>query len=100
MQSTQAGGKVMIIGMGNPIQTLPISAAALQEVDLIGVFRYANNYPDVINLLASNNAALPDVGKLITQRYNGFDEIPQAFKMAGQVKDEEGNLVLKVMVSM
>ncbi|KAM0808366.1 putative Enoyl reductase (ER) domain-containing protein [Seiridium cardinale] len=96
--STQAGGKVMIIGMGTPIQTLPISAAALREVDLVGVFRYANNYPDVINLLASKNAALPDVGKLITQRYSGFDEIPEAFKMAGQVKDGKGNLVLKVMV--
>lgn len=98
--STQAGGKVMIIGMGNPIQTLPLSAAALREVDLVGVFRYANNYPDVINMLASKNAALPDVGKLITHRYNGFDEIPEAFKIAGQVKDEKGDLVLKVMVGM
>ncbi|KAI1862785.1 uncharacterized protein JN550_009932 [Neoarthrinium moseri] len=97
--STQAGGKVMIIGMGNPIQTLPLSAAALREVDLVGVFRYANTYPEVINMLASKNAALPDVGKLITQRYNGFDEIPEAFKMAGQVKDDKGNLVLKVMVA-
>lgn len=64
------------------------------------MFRYANNYPDVINMLASKNAALPDVGKLITQRYNGFDEILEAFKMASQVKDEKGNLVLKVMVGM
>jgi L-iditol 2-dehydrogenase len=90
----------MIIGMGNPIQTLPLSAAALREVDLVGVFRYANTYAEVIKMLASNNPSLPDVGKLITQRYQGLDQIPDAFKMAGQVKDEKGNLVLKVMVGM
>ena len=43
----------MLIGMGNPIQTLPVSAAALREVDLVGVFRYANTYKDAIELVAS-----------------------------------------------
>lgn len=90
----------MIIGMGNPVQTLPISAASLREVDLVGVFRYANTYPKVIQLLASKDPLLPDLGKLITQRYSGLDSIPQAFDMAGKVKDEKGNLVLKVMVDM
>lgn len=90
----------MIIGMGTPIQTLPISAASLKEVDLVGVFRYANTYPEVIKLLASKNDSLPDVGKLITQRYKGLDKIPEAFGMAAKVKDESGNLVLKVLVDM
>lgn len=90
----------MIIGMGNPIQTLPISAAALREVDLVGVFRYANTYPRVIELLASKNQHLPDVSKLITQRFKGMENIPKAFDMAARVKDDQGNLVLKVMVDM
>jgi L-iditol 2-dehydrogenase len=90
----------MLIGMGNPIQTLPISAAALREVDLVGVFRYANTYPKVIQLLASRNPLLPDVGSLITQRYSGMDKIQQAFDMAAKVKDDDGNLVIKVMVDM
>ncbi|KAK7917719.1 hypothetical protein PG985_011327 [Apiospora marii] len=98
--ATQAGGKIMIIGMGTPIQTLPISAAALREVDLVGVFRYANNYPEVINMLSAKNATLPDVTKLVTQRFEGLDKIPEAFDMAGKVKDEHGNLVLKVVVAM
>ncbi|KAH8648527.1 chaperonin 10-like protein [Xylariales sp. PMI_506] len=98
--STQAGGKVMIIGMGTPIQTLPMSAAALREVDLIGVFRYANTYKPIIEMLSKKDPSLPDIGKLITQRFQGFDAIPEAFKMAGQIKDDQGNLVLKVMVGM
>lgn len=90
----------MIIGMGNPIMTLPISAASLKEVDLVGVFRYANTYPRVIELLSSKNPLLPPVEKLISHRYEGLDSIPQAFEMAAKVKDDEGNLVLKVMVNM
>lgn len=99
-QSTQPGGKILIIGMGNPIQTLPISAASLKEVDLVGVFRYANTYPRVIELLAGGNPKLPPVAELITHRYDGLDSIPEAFGMAGKVKDDKGDLVLKVMVNM
>ncbi|KAL2020487.1 hypothetical protein VTK56DRAFT_8372 [Thermocarpiscus australiensis] len=98
--ATAPGGKIMLIGMGNPIQTLPISAAALREVDLVGVFRYANTYPRVIELLASKDPRIPDFAKLITQRFSGMDSIPKAFSMAARVKDDEGNLVLKVMVNM
>lgn len=99
-KATAPGGKIMIIGMGNPIQTLPISAASLKEVDLLGVFRYANAYPKVIELLASGDPHLPDLSRLVTQRYNGLESIPKAFDMAASVKDDEGNLVLKVMVDM
>ena len=90
----------MLIGMGNPIQTLPISAAALREVDLVGVFRYANTYPAAIELLSNPPAALPDLTRLITQRFTGMDRIGDAFSMASRVKDESGNLVIKVIVEM
>jgi len=96
--STRPGGRIMLVGMGNPIQTLPISAAALREVDLVGVFRYANTYEEAINIVSSNNPSLPDLSKLVTHRYGGFDDIPNAFAMAGRVKDDSGNLVLKVLV--
>ncbi|EPE29136.1 GroES-like protein [Glarea lozoyensis ATCC 20868] len=96
--STRPGGRIMLIGMGSPIQTLPISAAALREVDLVGVFRYADTYKEAIKLVSSGNPLLPDLSKLITQRFKGFDKIPGAFDMAGRVKDDDGNLVLKVLV--
>lgn len=88
----------MLIGIGSPIQTLPISAAALREIDLVGVFRYANTYEDAIKLVSSGNPLLPNLTKLISQTFKGFKGIPNAFAMAGRVKDDEGKLVLKVIV--
>ncbi len=88
----------MIVGMGNPVQTLPISAAALREVDIVGTFRYANTYPRAIELVASKDSGLPDLQKLVTHRYRGLESVPDAFAMAGRASDEEGRLVLKVVV--
>ena len=88
----------MLIGMGSPIQTLPISAAALREIDLVGVFRYANTYEEAIKIVSSGSPLLPDLSRLITQRFTGFDDIPKAFAMAGRVKDEDEKLVLKVFI--
>ncbi|KAJ0159406.1 Sorbitol dehydrogenase [Colletotrichum tanaceti] len=96
--ATRPGGKILIIGMGTPIQTLPISAAALREVDFIGVFRYANTYPKAIDLIATKPKGLPALEKLFTHRFKGLKTIQDAFGMAGKVKDESGNLVLKVLV--
>jgi L-iditol 2-dehydrogenase len=99
--------------MGTPIQTLPVSAAALREVDLLGVFRYANTYPTGIEILsriiASNHSngsglgaekKLPDVRKLMTHRFKGLENVEKAFEMAGRTVDDEGNLVIKVVVEM
>lgn len=88
----------MLIGMGTPVLTLPMSAASLREVDLLGVFRYAHTYAQVIDLLNNPPAGMPDVSCLVTQRYKGLDRIEEAFKMAGKTKDESGDLVIKVVV--
>lgn len=93
--------------MGTPIQTLPISAAALREIDLVGVFRYANAYPAAIEMLSLSPATSgpggssgPDFSKLVTHRVEGLRNVELAFNMAGKTKDEKGELVLKVMVLM
>jgi len=103
---TKPGGKVMLIGMGTPVQTLPISAAALREVDILGVFRYANTYPAGMGLLLRAQRSLessqdvPRFDKLITHQYNGLENVETAFQMAGKTMDEQGNLVIKVMVGL
>lgn len=96
--ATRSGGKVMIVGMGNPVQTLPLSAAALREVDIIGTFRYANTYPKAIGLVSGHNPLLPDIEKLVTHRFHGLDDVERAFEMAAKTKDGDGNLVIKVVV--
>jgi len=98
-QATRPGGNVVLVGMGNPIQTLPISAAALREVDILGTFRYANTYPDAIHV-ASKSTLLPHLESLITHRYLGLANVKEAFEMAGKIHDDEGGLVLKVVVGM
>ncbi|KAF3065447.1 Sorbitol dehydrogenase [Trichoderma lentiforme] len=98
--ATKPGGKVMIIGMGTPILTLPMSAAALREVDLVGVFRYANTYPAAIEMLSNKPEGLPDLQTLVTHRFKGLDHVKDAFEMAGKIKDGEGKLVIKVVVDM
>jgi L-iditol 2-dehydrogenase len=90
----------MLVGMGHPIQTLPLGAAALREVDIVGVFRYANTYAESIELVqqAMKSSEGPDLSKLITHRFTGLHEAVKAFDMAGKTKDESGNLVLKVII--
>lgn len=88
----------MLVGMGHPVQTLPLSAAALREVDIVGVFRYANTYTESIEIVQQSMKSGPDLTKLVTHRYKGFDDASKAFDMAGKTKDEDGNLVLKVVI--
>ena len=89
----------MIVGMGNPVQTIPLSAAALQEIDIIGTFRYVNTYLEAIELTANSPTKLPDLAQLITHRYEGLAAVELAFEMAGRSHDEAGRLVLKVVVT-
>ncbi|KAF2100758.1 GroES-like protein [Rhizodiscina lignyota] len=96
--ATRPGGKVLMVGMGTPIQTLQMSAAHLKEVDLIGVFRYANTYPAGIKILSSG--VLPSLDNMVTHRFRGLDAVHDAFELAGKTVDERGNLVLKVMVEL
>ncbi|KAK3697290.1 hypothetical protein LTR37_017523 [Vermiconidia calcicola] len=96
--SVRSGGRLMLVGMGHPIQTLPLAAAALREVDIVGVFRYANTYAESIEVVKEAVQSGPDLTKLVTHRYKGLEEAPKAFEMAGKTKDEDGKLVLKVVI--
>ncbi|KAH9865269.1 hypothetical protein IAQ61_009216 [Plenodomus lingam] len=96
--ATRPGGQVLLIGMGTPIQTLPISAAALREVDIKGVFRYANTYPTGIEVVSKSGPDYPNFPALVTHRYRGLESAVEAFDMAGRTKDDDGKLVIKVVL--
>lgn len=87
-----------MVGMGHPIQTIPLAAAALREVDIVGVFRYANTYAESIDIVKQAMESGPDLTKLVTHRYKGLQDAANAFDMAGKTKDEDGKLVLKVVI--
>ncbi|RDW64016.1 GroES-like protein [Coleophoma crateriformis] len=99
LYATKPGGKLIMVGMGTPIQTLPMSAAHLREVDILGIFRYANAYPTGIRLLGGKGAMkLPDLNDMVTHRVQGLANAQTAFELAGRTVDDEGRLILKVVV--
>ncbi|KAF2763483.1 GroES-like protein [Pseudovirgaria hyperparasitica] len=96
LYATRPGGQLIMVGMGTPVQTLPISASLLKEIDIIGIFRYANTYPTGIKILASGR--LPSMDKMVTHRIKGLRAAKDAFDLACRTKDKDGKLILKVIV--
>lgn len=81
--------------MGTANLYLPTGPSFIREIDLIGVFRYANCYPDAISLLASGR--LGDVSKMISQRYP-LEQANEAFEDMRRGKDKDGKTVIKPVV--
>lgn len=93
--AAKPGGTVVLIGMGTPEMDLPISAAALREVDLKGSFRYGPGcYRKAKELLESGR--VEGVGELVTQRFYGVEGVGEAFETAGKGVGKDGGLVVKV----
>ncbi|KAI0457540.1 sorbitol dehydrogenase [Xylaria acuta] len=103
LYATRPGGKVIMVGMGTPIQTVPLSVAHLKEVDILGIFRYANTYATGIRLLSPHGhgaarPGLPSLDNMVTHRFKGLAAAKDAFELAGRTVDDDGNLVLKVII--
>jgi len=67
LASLRRGGRLSIVGLPpQPEIPLNITYIADNEIQIRGIFRYANTYPDGIRFLASG---LADVDAIITDRY-------------------------------
>ena len=73
----------------------------------MGVFRYASTYQYGISLLRAGNESvkengrdliIPDLKKLVTHHFKGLEYAKDAFEVAGKPVDQDGNLVLKVLI--
>ncbi|XP_031840122.2 sorbitol dehydrogenase isoform X1 [Nomia melanderi] len=87
--ATRSGGVTVLVGMGPAEVQVPLINALVREVDIRGVFRYANDYADALNLLSSQKI---DVKPLITHNYKLEDTVA-AFETA-----KSGQGVIKVMI--
>ena len=94
------GGKLVLVGMGTPTQTLPLGAAALREVDIVGVFRYANCYPAAIELFA--NGLLDGIVEALVTHRVPLEDGEKAFRLAANAAragEDEGRVAVKVIIT-
>lgn len=75
--SAAPGGKVVLVGMGSPVQNLNVGAAAVREIDLLGLWRYANTFETAIGLIASGQL---NVKPVVTHTFN-LDKAAEALEL-------------------
>ncbi|XP_050679398.1 sorbitol dehydrogenase-like [Leptidea sinapis] len=86
--ATKSGGVAVLVGMGSPELTLPIAGALAREVDIRGIFRYVNEYPIALSLIASGQI---NVKPLVTHHFS-LEESLEAYEVARK------GLGIKVMI--
>lgn len=85
------GGKIVLVGLSaNSQVSLNTNELVDREIDLYGVFRYANTYPKTMTLLKNNRI---DLEPFITHRYS-LDQIQDALNTAITQKDSS----MKIMI--
>ncbi|XP_068622760.1 sorbitol dehydrogenase-like [Battus philenor] len=86
--ATKSGGVAVLVGMGSPELTLPLAGAVAREVDIRGIFRYVNEYPIALSMVASGQI---NVKPLVSHHYS-LEETLEAYEVARQ------GLGIKVMI--
>jgi len=66
--------RIVMIGMGAPEMQLPVATIQIKELEVTGVFRYANCYPAAIALAASGAV---DLDGLVTGKF-GLEQVEDA----------------------
>lgn len=72
------GAKIIQVGMGRPLQTVNLGVALVREIEVIGVWRYANTFQPAIELIEKG---MIDVKPMITHRYP-MEKLAEALELA------------------
>lgn len=75
----KSGGVAVLVGMGADEIALPVSTIQNRELNITGIFRYANTWPTAIALAASGAV---DLDALVTGSF-GLGEVRDALDSAG-----------------
>ncbi|CAH2269397.1 jg16423 [Pararge aegeria aegeria] len=86
--ATKSGGVAVLVGMGGPELTVPLAGAVAREVDIRGIFRYVNEYPIALAMVASGKI---NVRPLVTHHF-GLEQSLEAYEVARR------GLGIKVMI--
>lgn len=74
IRALDRAGRAVLVGMGGDEIALPLSVVQERELEVTGIFRYANTWPTAIALAASGRV---DLDRLVTGRYR-LDQAEEA----------------------
>ncbi|MFC6334504.1 NAD(P)-dependent alcohol dehydrogenase [Paenibacillus septentrionalis] len=91
VRAVKRGGRLVLVGMP-AVDEIPMNINTIidSELDVFGLFRYANTYPAAIAALSNSDL---DIEKVITHKFT-LQETEQAVEMARTQKDTS----IKVMI--
>ena len=83
LRALDRAGRAVLIGMGPDEVSIEVPIVQNRELQVFGVFRYANTYPTALELIASGKV---DVDAVITHRFT-LEQTEDALTLARRVPD-------------